>query len=690
MADINCPICNRMNNSEAERCWYCQAVLHPEQKNADSGGDWLDGLRDSGSGAQGQSQPPPGDSNNSPDEVPDWLARIRQREQMEHVDEPAGDGANKDAIDWLRDSVGDDRGSTGELPPAQSGPADSASEGDDADWLGKLESWQSTGQEQLDSSRSTQPSAEPAAPEPNLSVSTPTSPSSEPDWLKEFQVDANPVEPLEPEKPVEAAPLQTSAIDEPISPAADSQAAEEPVNVEESPQVAAPNGSTPASAEPDWLADFQTLDPGKDLTDQVLPKQEEPAAVKPPFSGRDMMNWISKDQAEPLPEKLEEPSPVGEDIAPASLPPWLQALRPNKGKAGSSAGKTGSTDENVKSPLAGIDGVLGDTLNQFYTRPKTYANTLKITPEQESHLQRLQNIAGEARWEAKEAAEPKGSRNGILKALVAILFITGILVTTFTHKTALAAPTVYAQPVVETYDTISALGADKPVLVAADFDSSLYGELKWSSSSILQQLMKQDVPIAYLSTTPVGTTLFGDLLNEQSEIQTGYSLADRTVNLGYLPGGTVGLQALAQDPRSTLNLTTNLEKAWEGTPLESVNQISNFAAVIVITENADTARYWIEQVKPSLGDTPLLVVISAQSAPMLQPYYDSGQVDGYLAGISGSAAFESLSGVTGVANEHYAVYQVTLLITTIIILIGGLISLIVRTPSAERSRQEPK
>lgn len=200
--------------------------------------------------------------------------------------------------------------------------------------------------------------------------------------------------------------------------------------------------------------------------------------------------------------------------------------------------------------------------------------------------------------------------------------------------------------------------------------------------------MSKNISLTYLSTTPVGATLLQDTLTGLSSNQNEYSMTENTVNLGYLAGGTVGLQALAQDPRATLPLSVALKPAWEAAPFDTVTKVSDFGAVIVITENADTARYWIEQVKPSLGQTPLLVIISAQSAPMLQPYYDSGQVNGYIGGVSGSAAFEALSSTSGAASSHYAAYQLTLLVVAIMILVGGMISLVARTPSSKRSDKE--
>ena len=690
-----------MNNDEAERCWYCQAVLHPEKEES-GGQSWLDGLRVNGSQPSADGNTPASGGNESAEEVPDWLARIRQREQMENQGQgvPA-EKTDSGGMDWLRDIAGEmnDQGdsapTTADEPDAPT-PIDS----DDSDWLGKLESWKS-GNEETPAEANAPVSDQftdripesPAGKETSLPVQPAAPASDNIDWLNDFKADTGaPEEPAEIERQeAEATAGQKPKLVPEAIPAENpektsensSAPIEEPKAVE---PVAAP------SAEPDWLMDFQSLDPSKDIASQVIPQNEPSPTVKPPFSGRDMMNWISKDQQPAAAvEKVEDAAAQDENIEPAALPPWLQALRPNKLKRGSASGKAEAADENPKSPLAGIEGALqGDALHQFYTRPQIYANTLKITPEQENHLLRLQNIAGEARWETHEPAAGKSSNGKLLRIITSLLMIGGVLFSTLTNKTALAAPSMYPQAVVQSYDLISAQTSDKPVLIAADFDGSLYGEMKWSSEAILKQLIAQDVPIAYLSTTQVGATLLQQALGDLASETPDYVTTDRTVNLGYLAGGTVGLQALAENPQATMPLSTALKPAWENTPLESIEKISDFGALIVITENADTARYWIEQVKPSLGETPLLVVISAQSAPMLQPYFDSGQVNGYIAGQSDGAAYEKLSGSEGSASTHFSTLQVSLLVVAILVLVGGLISLIVRTPSPEGTGKEKK
>ncbi len=82
------------------------------------------------------------------------------------------------------------------------------------------------------------------------------------------------------------------------------------------------------------------------------------------------------------------------------------------------------------------------------------------------------------------------------------------------------------------------------------------------------------------------------------------------------------------------------QPAWGTGPLQGIQNLSDFAAVIILTDNADTGRNWIEQAGPRLGSTPMVMIISAQAEPMIRPYFDSGQLKGLVSGLSDAKIYE--------------------------------------------------
>jgi len=151
------------------------------------------------------------------------------------------------------------------------------------------------------------------------------------------------------------------------------------------------------------------------------------------------------------------------------------------------------------------------------------------------------------------------------------------------------------------------------------------------------------------------------------------------VNLGYLPGGTIGLLSLVSDLQQTLPFSTELTPAWELPAIDNVNTLSEFSAVLILTDNPEIARAWVEQAGRAVSPPPLLAVVSAQAAPLVQPYYDSGQIKGYIAGISGALTYELIRQVPGKASSTYSSYQLAILTAALLVFIGGMVTLILST-----------
>jgi hypothetical protein len=94
-----------------------------------------------------------------------------------------------------------------------------------------------------------------------------------------------------------------------------------------------------------------------------------------------------------------------------------------------------------------------------------------------------------------------------------------------------------------------------------------------------------------------------------------------------------------------------------------------------MTNDADIARAWIEQVGPFLQTAakPLLVVTSAQAEPLIRPYYEAvpPQVHGLVAGLAGGLAYgRSLGSIqpTGLWDA----LSVSVTVSVLIILVGSI------------------
>ncbi|MCD6426070.1 MAG: hypothetical protein J7L35_11285, partial [Anaerolineales bacterium] len=141
-------------------------------------------------------------------------------------------------------------------------------------------------------------------------------------------------------------------------------------------------------------------------------------------------------------------------------------------------------------------------------------------------------------------------------------------------------------------------------------------------------------------------------------------------------------------PKKIIPLAFDGSNAWGSPPLLHVDSINDFAMILVITDDPDTAKIWIEQVATILKDTPLNMVISAQAEPLIQPYFRSSPqlVKGYVSGIIDSMNYERLLNRPNLATTAWLPFNLGIIITVGTIFIGGLANGVFSLFSRHRSR----
>jgi hypothetical protein len=223
------------------------------------------------------------------------------------------------------------------------------------------------------------------------------------------------------------------------------------------------------------------------------------------------------------------------------------------------------------------------------------------------------------------------------------------------------------------------------VLIVVDYDPALAGELEAVSGPMLDQMALTSRPrLSFLSTSPNSAALVDRLLRNTNislppPDGLDYKLGAEYFNLGYLPGGASGVLEFVESPN-------------EAMPSAGIDTISEYAAVILLTDHSESARTWVEQLDarkqadPSLSNQPLLVAASAQAGPLLQPYVSSRQITGLVSGLSDAARYEFVNNSRpGIARRYWDSFGVGLFMAVVIIALGSLWSLVagIRSRRAE-------
>ncbi len=663
---------------------------------ADEVPDWLDGEDE---------------QDSSPDEFPDWL---------ETGDDPnAGQESGSGQLDWMNESSQQQEPGKPEkfdwLPNEEALPADDVPDwlqttddtGDVHDVPGETAADTSAGEpasveglpgwlQQIDQDEAaaqpdeipdwvSETSDETASPEGIPDWLQPetesTGPEGEiPDWLSDVSREEElPEESLEANSAAEL-PDWLAGLDHEVQ--ADVAEASREEATAEQPSEDLPDwlaGSAPAADESNELPEQDAADSAITLLDGAEEDQELPAYGLDDAFEDEVPDWLADVKVNQEREEQAAEKPAGSkeaDLAPAELPSWLEAMRPVEAEATPEV--LDERDQQVVNagPLAGLRGVLpAEPEISKVQKPPTYSVKLQVSDMQQERaamLEELVQAEGESRPIPKR---PLVSSQHILRVVFAIILFLAVL-WPLVAKGPVAPIPVFSPETGAANQLIGQLNSQAPVLVAVDYQPGLSGEMDAIATTLLDHFMLRGAYLTLVSTTASGPIQAEHVLSlANQEFGHSYLGASEYTNLGYIPGGPTGLISFAANPRAMMAYALDDGRpAWQDSPLGNVQNLSDFALVTVLTENPETARAWIEQVQPALGDTPLIMAISAQAEPMVRPYYEAfpKQVQGMVVGLAGSAAYESLMGHPGLAHDYWNSFGIGLLVALVLILVGGL------------------
>ncbi len=404
-----------------------------------------------------------------------------------------------------------------------------------------------------------------------------------------------------------------------------------------------------------------------------------------PFLPEELPEWLTEvkpaDQASAPIKKLPK-APTEDDGSPspekATLPAWLAAMRPVE-----SVEMAEIPDSRARSDETA--GQAGDVVTDFgdvtpagvAAKPSDLSGGIKVTTRQKTNAAILSLIAANAETSEDPDKAIIGKLNPTLwRTLLAVLFIgLAILGGTFFAQLGLQ-PVLFPEQVVHTFDRINAISPDKTVLLVGDFEAGFAGEIRLTSQAVIEHLMRRDLNIALMSINPVDSAILSDQISRGQVTVSSFQANSKVVDLGYLPGGALAVQDLATTFSGTVPLTANRDVTSSQELLKNVAHMKDFGAIIVVTDKAETARIWVEQLSESLGDTALLIISSAQAAPLIHPYYESRQVDGVVSGLSNGLIYERILGSTGAASRNNTSLQMLSVFMAVLIMAGGFVSLV--------------
>jgi hypothetical protein len=610
----------------------------PETQSSSDSQDlgWLDRL-----GGPGESAPAeqPSEEPASPTDAPDWL------NQLGAISEPAQPVLPEDLpqdLDWL-----DQLGTSSGLPPMDAAPAPSVptiepfegeeplpASGEDLGWLDQLGKPEARPQ---DIAGEAEPPSVPPFAEEISEAEQPASGDAEPDWLK-------------------------SATEVPTMPPPGDLSMDWFTRVD-----SAERESTPAAPASPFEADSSlTGEDAHGLSNQDLDS----------LFSVDLPDWLSRPEPEESSSQSSGEGERDESLAPAELPSWVQAMRPVEAVISETAAAEADQPVETEGPLAGLHSVIPIAPIGAPRKPKPVSLTLQVSEDQQASVALLEKIL-ESETSPRALVPPTfvQSQQWLRWALsgLILLLLSGVI---FLRSQLMPASPVLSGPSAELTNALLRVPAGANVLVVVDYEPSLTGEMEAISTPLLEQIVLLSQPeLSFLTTSPSGVALIERLVDRLNQPE------DRAVNLGFLPGGSVGVLGFMESPQRIL-------------PLAEVRSFSEYSALVVLTDHAESGRVWIEQlhgrrqVDPALTDQSLLVVASAQAGPLLQPYVSSGQVTAMLSGLPDAARLEAVNNRPGLARSYWDPFGIGLMMAVFLTVAGSLWSIFVGLRARQAETQQ--
>ncbi len=461
----------------------------------------------------------------------------------------------------------------------------------------------------------------------------------------------------------------------------------EPQAVPDETPEEAPTAPFVGAELPDWLSE-KSLEPEpaepEDKPAFVFDETGEYAApTEPedhPFAEEEIPEWLASGAA--ADEAASTAASESAEIAPGQLPGWLEAMRPVEAATPGSASADESRTEK-SGPLAGIPGTLpAEGISGQYRKPPIYSMRLHVSDKQHAHATMMEESIAEEGKPVEVRSQRKGASEVISRLVIALVLIGMLLLSGALSRATPASSSDAMFGYINFQTQVGNVGEGAPVLVAFDYQPAYSAEMRLAATGVLQELLSRGARIAAVSTTPAGPVLADELLSQAADAAGVTNKSDRIVNLGYLAGGTMALQQFAINPqevtRYQFDSAVTGKRAWESPVLTGVTALDKFSLAVVLTDTPDVGRAWVEQVEPFFGKVPLLMITSAQAAPLMEPYVASGQVDGLVAGLLGGTYY-AVPGQpqveTGYWNAFYSGVRVAIAIIVIGILLQGGLSL---------------
>lgn len=260
-----------------------------------------------------------------------------------------------------------------------------------------------------------------------------------------------------------------------------------------------------------------------------------------------------------------------------------------------------------------------------------------------------------------------------------IIYIILIVAVVYALIKPMGLPVTINKTTEDAYAAIDALQPGDVLVMGMDFSAGGIPELEPAGKAIFYQCMKKDVKIVMFGMWVMAGDMAERLLTEMAPLFPDKVYGTDYINIGYKAGGAVLLQKAVDDVvEAALNIDHRGNTLPGNFPIfDNFKSLKDAAFWVCLSTGNPGVPDWIKVVGDPLGIPGTIDVVSV-SIPENMPFVDSGQIQGIIQGIRGSAEYELLVSRPGRAVAGMDAQSLAHVVILVFIALGNITYLMTR------------
>jgi len=229
------------------------------------------------------------------------------------------------------------------------------------------------------------------------------------------------------------------------------------------------------------------------------------------------------------------------------------------------------------------------------------------------------------------------------------------------------------------YEEMEALKAGDVIILSFDYEPDTMAELDPMSIATLRHAFRKDVRVISLTNYAGGVGISERILGQvAAEYDKTYGVD--YVFLGYNPDWSATMLRMGESIKSTFP-TDHYRTSTDEIPLlEDADSYAEVELLVAVTASA-LAEYWVIWAGGKYGQRVISGATAIQ-AVLVYPYFQTGQLSGFLGGLKGAAEYERRIGRDGAGVSGMDAQSVAHLVIVILVILGNIGFLIHRRAQA--------